>query len=336
MPFGIPLLHPESLLGLFERNSVKKSPLLDFFPDQPYGPAGQSVQYDLIDYGSDVAAVNTRGGQPNAVRPAKRGTVVSNAITLSEKIVLEPWVIKDLRGAGSAIPENVTAHMNKQMKKLQNRINKRKALFAAQALGIASGNLSFTLPNMVSAETVSLGYQTSPTSHVAIGTAWGTASTDILGDIEDAMVKIETDSGKEATHMVLNSTTLKYLKTNTKILSLLNEEDKKALLSKRGTPVINGLQVIVINETYTNEDTGTATKLIPDAHVAILAGDNENRAMLETEPVTLKAPEGHRGLVFHTYEELGIAGSLTIEYEYNFLPLLADPNEVVFDTNVNG
>jgi len=329
------LLQPQSIAALYQKFADETpNALLQFFPDRANAEAGLGIQYDTIEYGKDVAAVNARGGLPQMVTPAKRGTVVGHAITLSEQIYIGPDIIKSMRAPGSITTGPAAEHIAREIKQLRLRIQKRKALFAAQCLGTASGNLSFTLPGAASAETVSLNYQTSPNNHTAIGSAWQTAATDVIANILTAKTNIAADSGKLATHMVMNSTTGAYLGANTKIASYLSDVAKDEMRLNGRLSRLCDLDIIYVDDTYVVESTGTATKFLPDNHVAILAGDSSDRGMLECAPQSIHAPEGTRGIYFHTFMEPGINGGVYIQYEYNVFPYLACPDEIVFDTTV--
>ena len=327
------LLQPQSLLGLYEKyGDETPCAVLNWFPDRPATEAGQSVQYDTIKYTTDVAQINVRGGQPNSVKPAVRGSVVGRAITLSEQIIIPPTVVKDLRDAGSNAPAGAQAYVARAMKQLRIRVGKRKALMAAQCLGTASGLLSFTPPGAAAAETVSLNYTA---THQTWSTAMSTVGTDVMGTILDAKNLIVADGGKLPTEMVLNSVVGDYLAKNTKILSILSDVAKDKLLETGRLTRLCELNVHYIDDVYTVAG-GANTKVIPDAFCAIFAGDNSDRGMIEMAPATLLAPDAHRGMFFHVVEGREINDPITVQYEYNFFPMLANPDEVVYDVNVNG
>ena len=329
----IPLmLQPQSLQGLYELfASEKASELLQWFPDISATEEGQLVQYDTLKYGRDVAQINTRGGTPNPVKPPVRGTVIGHTITMSEEIQIPNNVVKDLRAPGSMKPAAATSYVATAMKQLRLRVGHRKALFAAQCLGTASGNLSFTLPGEAAVTTVSLNYLA---THQAIGSAWQTHTTDILANIRAAKVLVARDGGMPATDIVMNSITAGYLGINDNILDLLNLALRATLLEGGLPATICGLVPHVVDEVYVNDETGAVTELIPDNHVAILAGDNNGRGMIETAPQSDKAPEGHRGMFFHVVEGPNINDGVTVQYETNIFPLLANPNGIVYDTTV--
>jgi hypothetical protein len=327
------LLQPKSLLGLYEKyGNETPCKVLDFFPDRPATEPGQSVQYDTIKYTTDVARINVRGGDPNAVKPAVRGSVIGRAITLSEEIIIPPTVVKDLRDAGSNAPAGAQAYVARAMKQLRIRVAKRKALMAAQCLGTASGLLSFTPTGAAAAETVDLNYTT---AHKTWSTAMSTAGTDVMGTILSAKLLIVQDGGKTPTEMVLNSVVGNYLATNTKILSILSDVAKDKLRETGRISRLCELDVHYIDDTYTVEG-ASSTKVLPDAFCAIFAGDNSDRGMIEMAPASLLAPDSHRGMFFHVKEGTNINDPITVQYEYNFFPMLANPDEVVYDVNVNG
>jgi len=329
------MLEPRNLQGLYEKFGAETpSALLKWFPDRPAVEVGNKVQYDIVKYGSDVAQVNIYGGAPNAVKPPIRGTVMAAGLTMSEEIIVPATVIKGLRDAGSTTIGPASAWVARAMKQLRIRVNKRKALLAAQALGIASGSLSFTLPGAASATTVSLGYSSTPNNHATIGSAWQTASTGVLAEIIAAKLKIAQDSGKQPTDMVMNSVTGAYLSGNDEIIDLLSDNARDQVRENGVIPRIAGLDVTYVDETYVNDLTGTATGIIPDDFVAILAGDSTDRAMIECAPASLHASDSSRGMFFWVVEGPNINDPIKVQCEITFLPYLPNPDEVVYDTDV--
>jgi hypothetical protein len=326
------LLQPQTLLGLYEKFAAETpSKLLQWFPDRDAVERAQTVQYDTIRYSADAAKVNTDGGAPNSVKRTVRGTVMGGAITLHEEVVVPSEVVCMLRDVGSNKPGPASAWIAREMKNLRLRIGKRKAVLAAQCLGIASGNLSFTLPGLAAATTVGLNYTG---THQAVGSAWDTSTTDILGNIQTAKALVQKDGGKAATEMVLNSHTGICLTANDNIMDLLNDVAKGEVLQTGQFARLAGLNVHYIDEYIVDDVTGTATALIPDHHVAIFAGDSSDRGFFNMHPNTVLAQEGHRGPFFNVIEGKRINDPLTIEYKYNLFPFLPNPDEIVYDTTV--
>jgi hypothetical protein len=331
MPIPL-LLQPQSLLGIYEKFADETaSKLLQWFPDRDAVERAQNVQYDTIQYSSDAAKINTDGGAPNSVRRTVRGTVMGGAITMHEEVIVPSEVICSLRDLGSNKPGPASAWIAREMKNLRLRIGKRKAVLAAQCLGIASGNLSFTLPGLAAATTVSLNYTG---AHQAIGSAWDTAATDILADIQAAKLLVATDGGKQATEMVLNSHTGIRLMANDGIMDLLNDVAKGEVLQTGQFTKLAGLNVHYVDEFVVDDVTLVATALIPNHHVAIFAGDSADRGFINMHPNTVLAQDSHRGPFFNVIEGKRINDPITIEYKYNVFPYLPNPDEIVYDTTV--
>jgi len=326
------LLQPQSIMGLYERfASLTPSPLLGFFPDRPVVGRETTIQYDTITYTRDVAKLNVRGGRPNTVKPPARGTVVSMAINVSEETYLPARVVNDLRAPGSTTPGSADAELSRHILQLRKRIMALKTRMAAQALGTAAGNLSFTLPGAAAAETVSLNYRA---THQTFGSGWNTSTTDILAQINAAKRLITKDAGKQATAMIMNSTTGAYLTKNDGIMDVLSPAAMDAYRQAGRIERLCNLDIIYIDDVEVNDDTEVETGIIPDAFVAIIAGDNSDRGMLECAPQSKHAPPSYRGIFFHVKEEMDINGGWFVQNQYDFLPMLACPDDVVYDASV--
>jgi hypothetical protein len=326
-----PILEPESLLGLYERFATATLPLAGDFPERDNDGPSNKVVWEVLEYGRDMAQINTRTGAPQEIAPPIRAIVTATAISMSEKITIPPDVMADLHAPGDRRQKNGQRWVANCVRQLRNRIDKRVALLRCQCIGTAAGALSFTLPGGI-AETVDLAYKL---SHKSIGDAWGTASTDIIADIETAKEKISQDAGKMATKMIINKSVMAYIRANTKVLSFLDEIAKRDLLLTGRLPRLCELDIEVINDVYVPDSTGTATNYIPDGFCAIMAGDTAERATINCAPVSPHAPDGTKGIFFHSWTEPGIKAQTHIEYEHNVLPIITQPDSLVYDSNVN-
>lgn len=326
-----PILEPESLLALYERFGTADLPLAGDFPERDNQGPSNKVEWEIIEYGRDVAQINTRTGAPQEISSPIRALKHATALSMSEKITVPPDVMADLGAPGDRRQKNGMRWVANCIKQLHLRIDKRVSLLRCQCIGTASGNLSFTLPGGI-AETVDLGYRA---THQTLATAWSNAATDMIADIETAKALIARDSGKTATKMVINPSVMAYIRANTKILSFLDEFAKRELLATGRLSRLCELDIQVIDSGYVSDSTGTFANYIPDAFAAIMAGDTSERATINCAPVSPHAPDGTKGIFFHTWTEPGIKGQTHIEYEHNVLPIITQPDEVVYDTNVN-
>ncbi len=330
------ILQPQSLLGLYEKFGEENPPLLEqWFPRRPSPDPGQTITYDVIEWSRMVADLNTRDGEPRPVKPAVRMTVTQAALHISESIYIRPSVMKDLRAPGSWQQRNGQTEIARAVKQLRLRMNRRLEILRAQCFGAANGVLSFSIPGVSAAETVDLGYRS---THKAIDTAtWSTVGNDILGDIAKAKTKIAQNGGAQATDMIVTGTVESYIRKNTAIINLLSPGNKDKMLYGE-LPQIMGLNIHTYDAGYTATDAadaaGTLTQFFPGDFAVIFAGDNSNRELRETAPVSIHAPEGYKGAFFKTTLEDRLKGGAWVEYEWSGLPIVANPDEIVYDTDV--
>src|SRR5699024_6892950 len=118
--------------------------------------------------------------------------------------------------------------------------------------------------------------------------AWSDAKATPIEDLEDAMDKIELDTGERPTRAVMNAQTFNQLKKIEEIKhSLTPVGREQAFVSKEN--ILNyistelGLTVAIYNKVYENEE-GNSTRFVPDNKVALLPASTLGYTAFATTP----------------------------------------------------
>lgn len=332
---ALDILEPQNLMGLYERFAAEQQlPLQPLFAARASETDGPTISWDIVEYGQEIAALNTRDGQPNPVAPVVRGVVTARCPTIAEQVTIPAQVLRDLRAPGSLTNANGEAWISRNTAALNRRLERRIEVFRAQALGLDAtkpGYLRFRLPGMADETLVDLGFASAhKTMHSA---SWATASTDIIGDIEKAVALIEENSGVTPDTMIVGANVLGYLRKNTGILATITDVEKRAVLQTGRLEQLLGLAIIPARLRY-RDDAGSMAYYVPANAVCICAAASMNRALFECAPASVWAPEGTRGLFIHRVEGNGIHDGVTVQYTWTGLPAVIAPDELVADVNV--
>jgi hypothetical protein len=137
-----------------------------------------------------------------------------------EKVYFDEEFLNNLRQLGTAATyQSSERHLAKAVKKLRNRIERRREWMAARM--IIDGNFSYVTKGDTKAS-VSYGIPQTHIITLAGNDVWGTGSTrDPIGDIFDAKNLLADDAGVTPDYAMVNSNLLKLLISDTKIQDLL-------------------------------------------------------------------------------------------------------------------
>ena len=330
----VDLLEPDSLLRLYSLYEEVATPLDAYFRSVPQSGDGLGVQWETLEFSREAAAVNTRAGDPNPVKPAARATITASPLSISESIYVPPDVLADLRAPGETARANGAIWVGIQMRQLRNRLLRRRQILKAHCLGANAthpGYMDFREPGKSTDTSVNLDFTS---THITIGTAWQTSTTNILADMDAAKLKIRQHSGRNPTTMLTTSTVMGYITANDSIYAWMSDAAKDEVRLTNRVRRLAELDIVVVDDQYDTDGAGTMAGLFPDDFVCILPADATYREERECKPVSPHAPNGSRGLFMHTWYDAGIKGGAHIEYEWTGLPVVVVPDEIVFDVDV--
>lgn len=323
-----------TLLGMWEQFGDYEGVATRFFSTMPNDKPGNVVAWDILQYGRDMAAINVRGGNPNAVNPPILASKTQTAISLSEKIIVPPAVIKDLRAPGEWQQKRGLDWITNCIRELRLRIERRKDQLCFQCLGMGTndGKLTFSVPGVTTALQIDLGFPAA--NHAStLSTGWGTPATaDVIGDLDKAKRLAVTGSGRMPDTFLCNSVTKAVILATTAVKDILKYNPARSDLQlAAGLPPLAGMNPVVTDTGYVADDATTYNYFVPDNAWSIFPADTTYRKIVECEPESLHAPDGYRGVFFHTVFGDDINDGAEVQFQYDFLPVLLLPGEICFD-----
>ena len=117
-----------------------------------------------------------------------------------------------------------------------------------------------------------------------------TANSDPLKDIEDAQEAVEDATGVKPTMLILNKTTMRYLRDNEKIHSYMQAKSVSAIVRYTSQMVKDfileelGVTVVEYNKKYLTEKGGTAQKFYPDNYATLVPSSPVGQTWYGTTP----------------------------------------------------
>jgi hypothetical protein len=312
-------LRSESLIGLYERFGSVASPLAKYFPAVGAANTSRYVAYDILTFDRALGHLVPYGSKAPVANAPAQSRVVYEPPTIKDKIPLDIEFMKSVRDVGSLNP-NQAAYVARMIRQVRMGLDYRLEWLRAQWLtagalltsaGVAPSTATFGTVYLDYAAAlnsapmaVSLGFTASHLDSV-VGASWATAGTDIKGDLDAARTQISLDSGLDASRVILNSTTMKYIYGNTAAQKSDWFNDQ---LTRYGriTELWGYTFDIVDNylpfsaETMAT-DTGAVGlfKSIPNNVVVLTVPESQNdaagRSFVEIAPDDAQAPEGARG-----------------------------------------
>lgn len=216
---GIPQLQLETLNKLI-RAFQRPSNLFfsNLFTSQNY--ESDTIKWE-VEYGS---AGMTPFVAPGSVAPTIGldgvGEGSAKCAFFKEKIYYDEEFLNNLRQLGTlASYENANRKLARGLKKLRNRIDRRREWMAAQM--VINGSFSYVTKGETKAS-VSYGIPASHLITIGAGYEWDDgANRDPIGDIFDSKKILSDDAGVSVKYAMCNSSLLKTLISDTKLQALL-------------------------------------------------------------------------------------------------------------------
>lgn len=283
-------------------------------------------KYDVIKNNRNLALPNVPNAEANVVKQLTIGQVAGSFIYVREKKVLEATTMYWLREPGQIAQANATRKVSEEIRDL----NLRTERFVEYCIwSMFSGSLTLAKNNVVASIDFQIQTSHKPTSAV------------LWSDLTNATVEIDLrawkrliarDSFWPATNVVSSELTMGYI-TQNKILrnnNFLSDRMKEQIATGDQWGPLFGLTYNVYDIAYV-DDSGVEQRFIPDGKVLIYGSDNNPFELLEGPTADTQAPQGFTGKFSKSWEmEDPSARQLLIEY--NFMPILQRPDQVVWAT----
>lgn len=216
---GIPQMQLETLNKLIM--AFQRSPQLFFSTLFSTQKADSDTIKWEVEYGS---AGMTPFVAPGSVAPAIGldgvGEGSAKCAFFKEKIYFDEEFLNNLRQLGTyATYQTAERHLARGMKKLRNRIERRREWMAAQM--VINGSFNYVTKGDVKAS-VSYGIPESHLITIPAGYEWDDGvNRNPIGDIFDAKTLLANDAGVTPDYAMVNSELLKLLMMDTKLQELL-------------------------------------------------------------------------------------------------------------------
>lgn len=315
-------LQPDVMLGVFEKYNTVAGRLAKYFPPLPNPKAGNSVNYEVVDMGRRHAPIVARGDRAPA-RPAPTRTRVSyEGVTVKGQLPLDPEIQKDMLNPGSMDEVSREKHVSLAIRALRLDFERTWEFLRAQWMtggalvasdgsvpGGGDGTIYMPFEGVATDSPLSISMGMLAT-HIdaTVAVSWATSTTNVLGDLEAASALLSADGSVVADTVILNSTTMKYLRGNDDVVA--SNDAKGELFRKGKLEDFWGFHFDIIDDVFpiTTDmfnDTAGTQKLIPNNVVIVTSSNNDacGRGMLECEAVDTRAGAGQRGLFSWTDED---------------------------------
>jgi hypothetical protein len=343
-------------MGLYERFGNVATPLAKYFPAVGAPTTARYVAYDILTFDRALGHLVPYGAKAPVAATPTQNRVVYEPPTIKDKIPLDLDFMKSVRDLGSLAPNqaNYVARMIRQVRMgLEYRLEWLRAQWltagalltsagvAPSTSGFGTVYLDYAAAANNSPMSVSLGFTASHLDSI-VGASWATAGTDIKGDLDAARAQVALDSGLDATRVILNSTTMKYIYGNT--AAQLSDWFKDQVAKTGRVTEMWGYTFDIV-DTYLPfssdtmaTDTGAAGlfKSIPDKCVVLTVPEAQNelagRSFVEVAPDDALAPEGVRGFYPFTDGDWQHPHVPEVGYTFTGGPTLVTPDSTyVFD-----
>jgi hypothetical protein len=329
----IPLLEPTVLRGVVEKLDKPETLVLsNALPSTPW--PYPTVSWDVIKGSRMIAKPNVPNSEAHIVPRLGISQESAAFVYLREKKVFEPTTLHWLRAPGTlSNRQNAETAVLRELKDLNQRIDNFVEWACWQAL---TGTLTFDY-NDVQA---TVDYKI-PSSHKpTVGTSWATATPQqIVNDIKAWKRLISRDARVKANDVWLTEPTLDRIfnafaangnsSAPYNAATLLSDRMKDQYYQSGVLPGFLGLNWHTV-ESFYDDDSGAATQFLADDAV-ILSNLTEGRAMEIMVGPTAddEAPDGFTGKFSKTWQEKDPSARQVL-VEYNFLPVMTRPEQVVY------
>jgi len=331
----ISLFEPTVIRGVVEKIPVPENLVLSgMLPKTPW--PYPSVTWDVIKGSRMVAKPNVPNSEAHIVPRLGVSQEAAAFIYLREKKVFEPTTLHWLRQPGTVSNlKNAETAVLREVTDLNYRFDNFVEYCSWKAL---TGTLTLDYPDVQA----SIDYKVAASHKPSPGTGWTTATpVQIIADVKAWKRLISRDSrvpAKDAwcTEVTLDKIFASFSGTgaaNAPAPGLLSDRMKDKYYTSGTIPGFLGLDWHVV-ESFYDTDLSVATLFVPDGALFI-TNLTDGRAMEIMEGPTAddEAPEGYTGKFSKTWKEKDPSARQFL-LEYNFLPILTRPEQVVYVSSV--
>ncbi len=303
----------------------------------------QPLPIDGIKASWDVMAPNRTTGKARAVDgPShevpliKIGDDSAEVFLVDLKKTVNEQILSWLRAPGQADNDDGRRRMRQELQDLTAEVSRTYDRWCLLAL---TGTLTTTVAQDGIAKSINYQYPAAnlPTS----GADWQTASTDIIGDLDDWKRVVAQGSGRIIRRGYMNGTTAKAFIKNTAIKALLTDDisagrgTKQEALETGFIGHIQGIDFFRTDDQYI-DTTGAAISVIADDRLILTAGDDEIRGVCALQVGTQLIREGNadaarrvRGRFAYSEPKTDPVRNL-MHSGWNALPVITVPSAFIY------
>lgn len=318
----IALLRPTVLRGVVQKFTFPPDNFgARMLPRTPY--PFPTWEYDVVKGGRNLALPNVPNAEANIVKQQSVGKVSGSFIYVREKKVFEPTTLHWLRTPGTFAERNAEATVARELQDLNNRMERFIEWTIWQMF---SGTLTLNKNGVVATIDYLIAAAHKPTA----GTLWSNLATaSPEADLRTWKRLITRDAGTTATRAIGNEVTVGYLTQNEKIRNVLFSDRMRDQMMATGE--FTGFLSLTIS-TYDLgyvDDAGVEQRFLPDGKLLLIGEANRPTEMLEGPSADDDAPSGFTGKFSKSWKQPD-PSARQILVEYNFMPTLQRPEQVVY------
>jgi len=253
------------------------------------------------------------------------GRKTASFIYVREKKAFEPSTLRWLRTPGELARANAEAAVRRETGDLNDRLERLVESYAWETI---NGTITVTYEDGLSI-TVDMGIDA--THKPTAATTWDTIATaDIIGNIYAWKKLIRQDTGFDATDIYLPGDVMEYVYKNAAIKSLFSEKHKWQYLQSSVIEGLLGLNWHVFDGGYENAS-GTFVPYIATTKIIMMSKQGTPFVLMEGLSADFDSPENHTGKFSKSWETKDPSARFVL-IEYNFIPVLMRPDNVVIAT----
>jgi len=314
------LLEPTVLTGLIQKYVAPPENVgSSIFSRRDYPFA--TAKWDVVSGNRYIAHPTMPNREGKIVGQMGIGTKTASFIYVREKKVFEPTTLRWLREPGELARANAEACVTRETQDLNVRLERLVDLYCWQSL---KGTITINEPDIKA--TVSMGL---PGTHTPmVGVSWSDIAADIIGNVKAWKQLIANDTGAAATDVYVNSVVLGYLWSNTAIKAILTDRYKEEYYRTGVITGFMGLNWHVVDGGYVNDSDAFVPHLDDTELIMISKGVPGAFILYEGLSADEDAPTSHTGKFSKSWESKDPSARFVL-VEYNFLPILIQPEVVV-------
>lgn len=314
------LLEPTVLTGLIQKYVAPPENVASSLfsrRDHPFSVA----KWDVISGNRYISHPTMPNREGKIVGQMGVGTKTASFIYVREKKVFEPTTLRWLREPGQLAQSNAEACVTRETQDLNIRLERMVDLYCWQSL---KGTITISEPDIKA--TISMGI---PATHTpTVGTSWSNVASDIIGNVKAWKTLIANDTGAAASDVYCNSTVLGYVWANTAIKAILTDRNKEEYFRTGQVTGFMGLNWHVTDSGYVNDSDVFTAHLADTELIMISKGVTGAFILYEGLSADEDAPTNHTGKFSKSWESKDPSARFVL-IEYNFLPILIQPEAVV-------